>query len=167
MQVFLRSPRKRKAAGKIPALALDCEQRWLAAQMMRCVPAGIARPARREARSPPAQQAPFPASSHPLLQCVPISPPSTAGGHTTSSSFNREGARAPRPAFPPPSPFLQRERGAGAVPRSPRGEGRLRPPAPSPPCRSWAASNRATRTAPRSPRPGGARGPGGRGGDMM
>lgn len=101
MQVFLRSPRKRKAAGKIPALALDCEQRWLAAQMMRCVPAGIARPARREARSPPAQQAPFPASSHPLLQCVPISPPSTAGGHTTSSSFNREGARAPRPAFPP------------------------------------------------------------------
>lgn len=79
LQVFLRSHRKRKTVGKTPALALDCEQRWLAAQhrlMMRCVPAGIARPARRDARSPPAQQAPFPASSHPLLQCVPVSPPS-------------------------------------------------------------------------------------------
>lgn len=134
---------------------------------MRCVPAGIARPAGREARSPPVQQAPFPASSHPVLQCVPVSPPSLSSRrpHHLLIIQPRERSAA---SLPSSLLFLQRAAEAGALPPQPLGRGEAAPLlSRAPPCRRWAISNQATRTAPQSPRPGGARGPGGRGGDMM
>lgn len=63
----------------------------------------------------------------------PSLPPSPAGSHTTSSSFNREGARAPRPAFPAHRLSSIGRLGQELFPRSPWGQGRLGPSRPEPP----------------------------------
>lgn len=103
-------------------------------QMMRCVPAGIARPAGREARSPPAQQAPFPASSHPLLQCVPVSPPSLSSRRPHHVLIiqprGRPGSSA---SLPSPSPSPQRAAGPGALSPQPPGRGEAAPLLPRAP----------------------------------
>lgn len=182
MRLFRRSRRKRKTAGKIPALPLGlfCEESGLAlrhpgddAGCSQSPPMRSRRGGGSWHRPGGAQEGSEPGGSNrrpsrPAATRCCTAAPSPLPPQPHHVLILRPGGR-PGSAASLPHPFPPLAARVAALP--PQAPGRRKAAlaaSPSPPCGRWAVANRSPRAAPRSPPSRGVRGGrGGRGGDMM